>query len=119
VYIFNIPSILLLAGILLLSNAFDRSIQKKIRLLSIIYILKSFVGTLIVGLSTYNYIKSLKTTEWNDSKILLPIIFCLIEFLNVLLGIFMARKTKQIIQILELEFFNKEWSNYFQINSEF
>ena len=100
-----------------LSNSYDRTVQKRIRLLAIILVVKSFIGATLAIYSTNKHIKL--TEGWKDPKGYGLVITSSLELLGFLLGIFMSRKTKQVVQILELEFFNKEWSNYFQINSEF
>ena len=114
---FNIPSILLLVAILFISDTYDRAIQKIIRLLSKIIILKSFIGS-VLGL--YMMSKHLDNKEsWKEVDGISTMVITLLELLGFIVGVYIAKQTKKIIQIVDLEFSEKHWTNYVEITERF
>ena len=111
----TIPNALFLLSMLIKVDTFERKDQKQRKSIFNLAILKSIIETIIFVFVIHSYWK--EGALWNNSSGILTFITGVISLLYVILGIFIRRKTQQIIQILDLDFYDKELSSYFQIHN--
>jgi len=112
----NTPSILLLMAILFISETNDRAIQKKIRLISKVLVFKSVIGSVLV---LYLMSQHLDTeNNWKERDGISSMIMTILELLGFIVGVFVAKQTKKILQIVDIEFSERHWSNYVEITEK-
>jgi len=111
----TIPNALFLLSMAIKADTFERKDQKQRKSIFNLAILKSMIETIIFIFAIHSYWK--EGALWNNSAGILTFFTGLASLLYVILGIYIRRKTQNIIQILDLDFYDKELSSYFQIHN--
>ncbi len=111
----TIPNALFLLSMVVKADTFERKDQKQRKSIFNLAILKSMIETILFAFIIHSYWK--EGTLLNSSSGILTLITGIISLVYVILGIYIRRKTQNIIQILDLDFYDKELSSYFQIHN--
>ena len=98
---------------LIKADSLKRKDQKQKKSVFSLAVVKSLIETIILTVFVVNFIKD-GTINVVNPGILYAITWGF-SFTYLVLGIYILHKTKEVNQILDLEFYDKEWSSYFQI----
>lgn len=110
----TIPNCLFLLTMLIRADTFERKDHIQRKKIFNLAIFKSLVEIFVLSFMIYNYWKN--TLAWNSQGILLCVTGIL-DLVYFALGIFILHKTKEVIQILDLDIYSREMSSYFQISN--
>ena len=96
------------------ADSYERKDQKQKRMVFSLAVVKCLIETIILSVIVINSMKDGSIGIVNPG--LLFAITWVLSAIYLVLGVYILHKTKEITQILDLEFYDREWSSYFQIN---
>ena len=99
---------------LIRADTFERKDHVQRRKIFNLAIFKSLVESIVLGFMIYNYWRNIAV--WNSSGYLL-LGTGILDLLYFGVGIYIVHKTREVIQILDLDIYSREMSSYFQISN--
>lgn len=113
-YAVTIPNILFLLIVLLRANSYDRRFEKQKKSILSLAVIKALVEIIILGTVLHSHIKEESLFNMSPQGVSV-LVTEILDVLYVTLGVYILHKTKEIIRILDHEFYDKQWSSYFRI----
>ena len=56
--------------------------------------------------------------NWKENDGISSIVMTMLELLGFIVGVYIAQQTKEILQIIDVEFTEKHWSHYVEISEK-
>ena len=109
----TITNAIFLLVMLVKRNSLDRKEQNRKKTIFGLAVLKSFVEVVVLICTIYAHHQN--EMLWSTTFGILATITAIFEIAYLISGIYILQYTKDILQVLDLDYYDKEWSSYFQI----